>query len=124
MRRERDRLQDIASAVQDMLALIEGLTREEFDALPSQDIRSYRAVKNAVAEIGEAVKALPDEVRNRHPDVDWRGLVAIRNIVVHRYFEFELPRLWPGIKEHFPRVLAAVREELARLEGDQERGRG
>ncbi len=71
-------------------------------------------MKNAVAEVGEAVKALPQDVCARHPGVDWRGLAGLRDVMIHRYFALDLVRLWPVVQDEFPEVLKAVRAELSR----------
>jgi uncharacterized protein with HEPN domain len=107
-----ERLRDIVEAVADLMAFVAGMTTDEFESLPEHDRRTYRAVKNAVSEIGEAVKALPPEICERHPAIDWRGIAGLRDIVVHKYFEVDLPRLWPVLTEEFPALLAAARAEL------------
>jgi uncharacterized protein with HEPN domain len=40
--------------------------------------------------IGEAVRNIPDEIRDKHPDVDWRQINALRNIIAHVYFGIDL----------------------------------
>lgn len=94
------------------MEFVRGMTPAQFDALPEADRRTYRAVKNAVSEIGEAVKALPPEVCARHPQIDWKGIAGLRDIVVRRYFAVDLPRLWPVLVEEFPQLLKAVSAEL------------
>ncbi|NJN92854.1 MAG: DUF86 domain-containing protein [Anaerolineales bacterium] len=39
--------------------------------------------------IGEAVARLPDDFRNRYPDVEWPKIVGLRNIIVHGYFSIK-----------------------------------
>src|SRR3954451_24882456 len=90
-----------------------GLRPRLSNACPAT-IRGPRAIKNAVSELGEAVKSLPPYLYARHPEVDWRGLAGLRDIVVHRYFALDLPRLWPVLKGEFPVILAVVRTELER----------
>jgi uncharacterized protein with HEPN domain len=60
------------------------------------------------------VKGLPPELTARHPGVDWRGWAGLRDVVAHRYFGLELPRLRPAVVEELPALLAAVVAELAR----------
>ncbi len=91
-----------------------GLDAAGFVALPTVDRRTYRALKNALTEIGEAVKLLPPEVLARHPGVDWRGWAGLRDVVSHQYFNLELPLLRPTVVDELPGLLAAVIEELAR----------
>jgi uncharacterized protein with HEPN domain len=110
----RDRLDDIRAAGEDALAFAGGLDEAAFAALSITDRRTYRALKNALAEIGEAVKLLPPELLARHPDVDWRGWAGLRDMVSHQYFNLDLPRLRPTVIEELPALLAAVRVEAER----------
>jgi uncharacterized protein with HEPN domain len=114
----RDRLEDIRAAAANALAFAAGLDEAAFAALPASDRRTWRALKNALAEIGEAVKDLPPGVAARHPGIDWRGFAGLRDVVAHRYFVLELPRLWPVVAEEIPALLTAVEAELARAEED------
>jgi uncharacterized protein with HEPN domain len=112
-RGSRERLQDIRAAAEDALAFTGGLDDAAFAALPVADRRTYRALKNAIAEIGEAVKLLPPELMARHPGVDWRGWAGLRDVVSHQYFSLQLPRLRPTVTDELPALLAAVTSELA-----------
>ena len=47
---------------------------------------AYDAVLRNLAVIGEAVRSLPNESRERMPDVQWAAIAGLRNIVVHEYF--------------------------------------
>jgi uncharacterized protein with HEPN domain len=109
----RERLADIRAAAEDALAFVSGLDAAAFTALPEADRRTYRALKNALAEIGEAVKLLPPDLLARHPGVDWRGWAGLRDIVSHQYFGLELPRLRPAVMDELPALLAAAVAELA-----------
>ena len=75
---------------------------EAFHTLPHADRLAYRAIKNALAELGEAVKALPEEVRKRHPEVDWKGFAGLRDLIAHQYFGIDTSRLLPMIRDELP----------------------
>lgn len=113
-RRPIDRLEDIRSAAVDVLAFTEGLNAITFADLPKVDRRTWRALKNALAEIGEAVKDLPPDLGTRHPKIHWRGFAGLHDIVTHAYFSLDMTRLWPTITEEIPALLATVTMELAR----------
>ena len=113
-RRPIDRLEDIRSAAADVLAFTEGLNAITFVDLPKVDRRTWRALKNALAEIGEAVKDLPPDLATRHPKIDWRGFAELRDIVTHAYFGLDMTRLWPTVTEEIPTLLATVTTERAR----------
>jgi uncharacterized protein with HEPN domain len=68
-----DRLTEIREAATDLLGFVADMETEAFHALPHADRMDYRAVKNALIELGEAAKAIPEDVRQRHPEVDWKG---------------------------------------------------
>src|SRR4051812_44850041 len=110
----RDLLLTIVAAATDAQTFISGLTPEAFERLPSDDPKTYRAIKNAVSELGEAVKSLPPDLCVCYPEVDWRGLSGLRDIVVHRYFALDLRRLWPVLKDELPVVAAVIEAELQR----------
>lgn len=109
----RERLEDVRAAAEDALAFAGGLDEAAFSALPVADRRTYRALKNALSEIGEAVKLLPPDLLARHPGVDWRGWAGLRDVVSHQYFSLELPRLRPTVIDELPILLVAVMRELA-----------
>lgn len=61
---------------------LERLTREEF----LQDETAKRAFVRSLQVIGEAVKKTPEELRARHPEVEWRAIAGMRDKVTHHYF--------------------------------------
>ena len=112
------RLEEVRAAAEDVLAFAAGLDEAALLALPEADRRTFRALKNALAEIAERVDELPPDVLSRHPDVDWRGWAALREVVSHRRFGPELRLLRPAVADELPALLAAVEAELARY-GDE-----
>ncbi len=111
---DRQWLKDIEAAGADLRVLATGLDEAGFAALPVADRRSFRAVKNALSEICEAVQAVPPGMVVRHPSVDWRGWAALRDSVAHQYFRLDMVRFYITIFEELPVLLAAVTHELSR----------
>jgi uncharacterized protein with HEPN domain len=107
-----ERLVDIREAARDLIDIAGAMDDGAFQALPNADRIAFRALKNALSELGEAVKALPREVTERHPDVDWRGWAAWRAVDPHAYFGLRQELLWPIVREEVPRLLASVEAEL------------
>ena len=106
------RLTDIREAVRDLIDIVGAMDDAAFHVLPNADRIAYRALKNALSELGENVKALPHEVTDRHPDVDWRGFAGLRDVVAHGYFGLRQDLLWPIVRDEVPRLLASVEAEL------------
>ena len=118
-RATRDRLADIRDAARDLLDFVGTMESETFHLLRATDRMAHRAMKNALPEIGEAIKALPPDIPRRHPSVDWRGFSGLRDVVAHGYFGLEQARLWPVVRDEVPQLLAAVEWELGHARANE-----
>lgn len=49
------------------------------------DEKTYYAVTRSI-DIGEAVKHVPDSIRNKYPEVHWKNMAGMRDIIIHFYF--------------------------------------
>jgi len=47
---------------------------------------AYDAILRNLAVIGEAVKALPEDLKREHAGTPWPSIAGLRNVVVHEYF--------------------------------------
>ncbi|MCF7936453.1 MAG: DUF86 domain-containing protein [Synergistales bacterium] len=69
--------------------------------------------------IGEAVRALPQEVRDRAPDIDWNRIIGMRNVLVHGYFGIDTEIVWITASRDLP-VLKTQIEALLWVLGEQQ----
>ena len=60
--------------------------------------------------IGEAARAMSPEGRAEFPDVDWAGLVGVRNILVHAYHRIQPALLWQAATVEIPAVVILLTE--------------
>ncbi len=97
-------LEDIQRSCQKILRYIEGMDFARF----FQDERTVDAVIRNLIVIGEAVKQIPVDVRQRYPDIEWHKVAGLRDIVVHRYFGIDEELLWDILQTHIPRLLQYV----------------
>jgi len=65
------------------------------------------AVLKALENIGEAVKHIPEEVRNLYP-LDWRKIAGLRDIIAHEYFNIDYEIIWDIIKNKLPELKTAI----------------
>jgi uncharacterized protein with HEPN domain len=107
VRRDEQRLQDILEAI----AKIERFTgngRTAFDA----DERTQVWCLYYVQVIGEAARALSGEFRNRHPQIPWVEIIAMRHILVHDYFGIDLDEVWAVVERDLPVLRGQVQALL------------
>ncbi|CAG0957009.1 hypothetical protein ANRL2_00553 [Anaerolineae bacterium] len=98
-------------AIDDMLAAIQGAER----AVSGKTIDDYRAdwilkhaIERAVEIISEASRALPADVTATQPQINWRAVRAIGNVLRHEYHSLSDPILWNVVIDEFPRLKTAL----------------
>jgi uncharacterized protein with HEPN domain len=84
--------------------------------MPKTNRMAFRACKNALTGLGEAVKALSADITTRHPEVDWKGLAGLRDIVTHHYFDHDQSILYQIVCDDLPPLLGAVEELIRQIE--------
>lgn len=101
------RIEDILEAIDEIALLSEGMTYEQFCA----DTRTVKALLYDLAVIGEAASRVPQEIRVLHPEIPWREMGGMRNVVIHEYFGVDLHIIWETIQHDLPalsRLLRAI----------------
>jgi uncharacterized protein with HEPN domain len=88
-----------------------GLTFERF----AWDDRTVDAVVRNLEIIGEAARQIPSEVRERYPEVPWRRVIGLRNVVVHEYFAVDVEIVWTVVRRSLPELKEALRRMMAEL---------
>jgi len=68
--------------------------------------------------IGEAVARLGEEFTNDHPQVEWRKIKGMRNIVSHQYAHIDYEIVWTALAHRVPEAAAAIRRILAEGQPD------
>jgi uncharacterized protein with HEPN domain len=101
-------LHDIKEAVEKIETFTEGFTFEEF----AQDVKTVDAVIRNLEIIGEAAKHIPKRVKERHPDIDWKAIAGMRNILAHEYFGVRMGIIWKTIGERLPELRYKIEEIL------------
>ena len=110
-----DHLRDGLEAMQKAQEFVEGMDYNRF----VQDDKTSFAVVRALEITGEAAKHVQDDVRARFPDVPWRDMAGMRNVLIHDYFGVDLEVVWRTVTMRIPEVIPAVRKALDALEAER-----
>lgn len=105
--------------IRDAVAKIEAYTKGGRAAFLKSTMVQDSVVRN-LEIIGEAVRNLPAEVKKRHPEVPWRSITALRNILIHEYFGVDLKIVWGVVSKRLPLL---KRHILAILSKDKQSGK-
>jgi uncharacterized protein with HEPN domain len=84
----------------------------------ARDDEKRSAVERQLLIAGEAAKAVPAELRELAPDVNWRGLARLRDFLAHAYYAVDADELWNICTAHAPADLERLRVLLALHSGD------
>jgi uncharacterized protein with HEPN domain len=67
--------------------------------------------------IGQSVGHLSATLREAHPEVNWRNIVGLRNVLVHDYLGINLERIWDIIERDVPDLQHTVEAILREPDG-------
>ena len=83
-----------------MVAITAGTSEEVF----LNDEVLSAAVLHHLTVMGEAISRLSPEIRERYPEVPWHQIVAVRNRIVHAYFDLDWQILWNAAMDDIPQL--------------------
>ncbi len=103
------RLRHMIEAAESALSFIAGRNRADLD----HDPMLLFALLRAVEVVGEAASKVSAKGRAAMPALPWKQMVAMRNRLVHAYFDIDTEIVWKTVTEELPLLLAAMRKIAA-----------
>lgn len=102
-------LEDIREAGQKIGKYVSKMDRNAFE----KDDKTIDAVVKNLEIIGEAVKKLPESVKTKYPDVEWKKMAGLRDILIHEYFGISLEIVWDIVQNKLPILEKQIKKILS-----------
>ncbi len=108
----RDYVQDILTSLQE----IEEFTKEmDFESF-AKDKKTVNAVIRSLEVMGEAVKKIPKEIRDKYPEIPWKYIAGMRDKLIHEYHGIDLEIIWEVVKKEAPPLKPLFEKLLSEVE--------
>ena len=105
------RLKDMLQACRKVTAYTRGY---DFDSFVADD-KTLDAVIRNLEVLGEAAKHVPDDFRAGHPEIEWKKIAGLRDVVSHEYFGIDDVIIWDVVENKIPALESAL-SQLVRLD--------
>lgn len=100
---------------EDILESIEKIRKylgeASFDEFLENEMRIDAVVRN-LEIIGEAASHIAPEVRVKYPEIEWKKIVGLRNVLIHDYSGIDLDIVWDIIKNRLDLLDTKIRQVL------------
>jgi uncharacterized protein with HEPN domain len=97
-------LEDILISARKIQRAVEGLTQTGFEA----DEYRVLSVERLLEIIGEAAKQVSDPFRSQHPEIPWRQMAGMRDILIHAYRKINRAEIWKAVSISIPALITAI----------------
>ncbi|ABB15567.1 HepT-like ribonuclease domain-containing protein [Carboxydothermus hydrogenoformans] len=97
-------LSDILESAKKILDYTKNITYDEF----MLDSKTIDAVVRNLEIIGEAANKIPEKITALYPEIPWRSMIGMRNLLVHEYFGVSIKIIWETIKRDIPDLIKKI----------------
>ncbi|MBX3037056.1 MAG: DUF86 domain-containing protein [Anaerolineales bacterium] len=105
-------LKDILAAIESIESFIAGMNLDTFQI----DDKTNSAVMRKLEIIGEAVKQIPDEMRQKYSQIPWKEMAGMRDKLIHFYFGVDYDLVWKAITERLPNIKQDIEKMMKNVD--------
>jgi len=91
-------IEDILESIEKIEEYMEGVSEDVFYA----ETKIQDCVFRRLETIGEAAKNIPQQIRKKYSDIQWKSIAGMRDVLIHGYFEVNLERVWKTVEKDLP----------------------
>ena len=110
---------DILLYVEDILQAIE-LVKKSTRGITWEDFSKNRDIQDATIRrleiIGECVKNIPQEVKNKYSDIEWKKIAGMRDVLIHAYFDVHGELVWNVVQNDLSSLEKKIKQIKSELE--------
>ena len=99
-RKGPERIIHIKECVENILKSTKDVSKDSFE----ENIILQAAITRWIEIIGEAAKYVPDDIVTTHPEIPWKEMAGMRDIVVHDYDDVNVDEIWNVVKNDIPKL--------------------
>jgi len=99
-------LEDILDSIKKIESYTSQLSYNDF----TMNTLVVDAVVRNLEIIGEAVKKIPPEVKKKYPEVEWKKIAGLRDILIHEYSGVNLYIVWDVVSNKLPQLKSSIQK--------------
>lgn len=100
------RIRHMLDAAKEARLFVSNETRNSLDNKRQLVLSLVRLVE----VIGEAASQVTPVFQQQHPEIPWAQIIAMRNRLIHAYFDVDLDRVWDTVADDLPPLIAALEQ--------------
>jgi uncharacterized protein with HEPN domain len=98
------RIRHMLDSAREAISFIKGKRRKDLD----NDRMLVLSLIKSIEIMGEAASKVTKESRDTYPGIPWLNIIAMRNRLIHGYFDIDLDRVWDTVTDDLPPVIAVL----------------
>ncbi|HEX9685046.1 MAG TPA: HepT-like ribonuclease domain-containing protein [Burkholderiales bacterium] len=102
--RDPAHLWDMLQAARDAATIVANVAQESFLG----DRVRMLALERSLELVGEAARRVSDQLRNKHPQIPWKEMIGLRNILAHDYGRIDHDKLYATAVKEIPKLIRTL----------------